>query len=137
MKLPTSKMLLSDIKQIEAAVLEGGIAAETEASNIQLAMWLMQNAVQKKETDIAKVNEENQSIQSIITRLNENARLLKQHLDHLHLGSQMQEPILDISTSGYFSIEYSSSDAGSAVEMEAASSGRCQSCLHYGKCACC
>ena len=77
------------MKQIEAAVLEGGIAAETEASNIQLAMWRMQIAVQKKEADIAKVNEENQSIQSIITRLNENARLLKQHLDHLHLESQM------------------------------------------------
>ena len=143
MKRPTSKMLLSEMKHIEAAVLEGGIAADTEASNIQLAMWRMQNAVQKKETDIAKMNEENQSMQSNISRLNENAKLLKQHLDHLRLESQISEsPVLDISTSGYFTTEEpSGSNTGPAsmgfAEMEIASSGQCQACCRQGKCACC
>ena len=142
MKRPTSKMLLSEVKQIEAATLEGVLARGTEASNIHLAMWRMQNAVQKKEADIAKMNEENQSMQSDITRLTENARLLKQHLDHLHLESQMLEsPVLDISTSGYFSTERhdSNTDPASVAVMEAetASSGRCQACYRQGKCACC
>ena len=141
-KRPTSKMLLSEMKHIEAAVLEGGIAADTEASNIQLAMWRMQNAVQKKEADIAKMNEENQSMQSNISRLSENARFLNQHLDRLRLESQMEEsPILDLSTSGYFSTEHSDSSTGPAstgvVEEERASSGRWQFCCRQGKCACC
>ena len=141
MKRPASKMLLSEVKHIEAAVLEGGIAADAEASNIQLAMWRMQNAVQKKEADIAKVNEENQSIQSNVSRLTEKARLLNQHLDRLRLESQMQEPILDISTSGDFTTEQlSGSNTGpasmSVAEMETASSGRCQACCRQGKCAC-
>ena len=141
-KRPTSKMLLSEMKQIEAVVLEGGIAADANASNIQLAMWRMQNAVQKKEADIAKVNEENQSMQSNVSRLSENARLLKHHLDRLHLESQMQEsPILDIFTSGYFTTEQpSGSSTGLAsmgvVEMKTASSGRCQACCRQGECAC-
>ena len=128
-KRPTSKMLLSEVKQIEAAVLDSGIAADTEASNIQLAMWRMQNAVQKKEADIAKMKEENQSMQSNVSRLSENARLLKQHLDRLRLESQMPEsPVLDISTSGYFTTEQpSGSNTGPAsmgvAEMETASSG--------------
>ena len=145
MKRPTSKMLLSEVKHIEAAVLEGGIAADAEASNIQLTMWRMQNAVQKKEADIVKVNEENQSMQSNISRLTENARLLKQHLDRLRLESQMPEsPILDISTSGYCTTEQPSgsiSNTGLAsmdvLEMEIASSGRCLACCRQGKCACC
>ena len=143
MKRPTSKMLLSEMKQIEAAVLEGGIAADTEASNIQLAMWRMQNTVQKKEADIAKMKEETQSMQSNVSRLAENTRLLKQHLDRLRLESQMPEsPVLDISTSGYFTTEQSSgSNTGLASmdvsEMETASSGRFQACCRQGKCACC
>ena len=142
MKRPTSKMLLSEMRHIEAAVLEGGIAGGTEASNIQLAMWRMQNAVQKKEADIAKMNEDNQSMQSNISRLSENARFLNQHLDRLRLESQMEEsPILNISTSGYVSTEHSDSSTDptsiGAVEEERASSGRCQACCRQGKCACC
>ena len=143
MKRPTSKMLLSEVKQIEAAIVEGGIAAGTESSNIQLAMWHMQNAVQKKEADIAKMKEETQSMQSNVSRLSENARMLKQHLDHLLLESQMPEsPILEVSTSGYFTTEQpSGSNAGPAsmgiTEMERASNGRCQACFRQGKCACC
>ena len=142
MKRPTSKMLLSEMKHIEAAVLEGGIAGGTEASNIQLAMWRMQNAVQKKEADIAKMNEDNQSMRSNISRLSENARFLNQHLDRLRLESQMEEsPILNISTSGYVSTKHSDTSTGpgsiGAVEEERASSGRCQACCRQGKCACC
>ena len=142
MKHPTSKMLLSEMKHIEAAVLEGGIATDAEASNIQLAMWRMQNAVQKKEADIAKMNEDNQSMRSNISRQSENARFLNQHLDRLRLESQMEEsPILNISTSGYVSTKHSDTSTGpgsiGAVEEERASSGRCQACCRQGKCACC
>ena len=133
-KRPTGKMLLAEVRKIESTVLEGGVAADTEASNIQLAMWRMQNAVQKKETDIAKMNEENQGMQSNISRLAENARRLKQHLDHLHLESEMQEShMLDFSTSEYSSAEHCGSNTGSAstafTEMKRTSSGRCQSCF--------
>ena len=136
MKRPTSKMLLSEMKHIEAAVLEGGIAGGAEASNIQLAMWRMQNAVQKKEADIAKMNEDNQNMQSNISRLSENARFLNQHLDRLRLESQMEEsPILDVST------EHSDTSTDpasvSVVEVGRVSSGRCQACCQQGKCACC
>ena len=82
-------------------------------------------------------------MQSNITRLIESARLLKQHLDHLHLDSQMQEPILDIFTSEYFTTEPPGSNISPAsmgiteMEMEIASNGRCQACCRQGKCAFC
>ena len=156
MKRPSSKMLLTEVKQIEASLLEGGMAAETEASNVQLAMWRMQKAVQKKESEIASVNEDNQSMQSNISRLTENARWLEHHLDRLQLESQMQESaLLDISSSGAFTTVHTGSEAdpllasrsrtdsetGSAAtavaDMETASTGRCKSCFRQGKCACC
>ena len=156
---PTSTMLLAEMKKSEAIILESGISAETEASNIQLAMWRMQKAVQKKETEIATVNVANQSLQSNISRFNENARRLEQHLEHLHLESQMEESImLDDSSSTVHYISphvqtgletdpllssetHTSSDTGSATatisEVETAASGNCHCCFRQGKCACC
>ena len=157
MNRPTSAMLLAEMKRIEVTVLEGDMAAGMEASNIQLAMWRMQRAVQKKETEIAEVNVANQSLQSNISRYNENARRLEQHLEHLHLESQMEESIaLDVSSSRvhYMSHQTGSetdpllssethtvSDTGSAAtatsDVETAPSGKCHSCFRQGKCACC
>ena len=76
MNRPTSAMLLAEMKRIEVTVLEGEVAAGMEANNIQLAMWRMQRAVQKKETEIAEVNVANQSLQynttsQDITRMHE------------------------------------------------------------------
>ena len=81
-------------------------------------------------------------MQSNISRLAENARWLKQHLDHLHLESQMQESqILETSIIEDDSTGHTNSNADSTsaalTEAERASSRLWQSCFQQGKCPCC
>ena len=143
---PTSTMLLAEMKKIEVTVLEGGMSAETEASSIQLAMWRMQKAMQKKETEIAKMSEETRSLQTNISKFSANARLLEQHLEHLQLESQLERStVLEDSSSGHWTsaltdsllVHETSSVAETDHGTEESLTGLAQCCFHRGKCACC
>ena len=140
---PTSTMLFAEMKKIETTVLEGDVAVETEASNIQLAMWRMQKAVQKKEVEITKLNTENQSLQTDISRFSENSRRLEQQLEHLELESQLESSFTSDITSSREQL--TETPTGSETDSLLSSSatgtlGRtnpCQCCFQWGRCACC
>ena len=143
---PSSAMLLAEMKKVEATVLEADIGPETEISNIQLALWRMQRAVQKKEVEIAKVNTENQSLQTDISRFSENFQRLEQHLEHLQLESQLESSAtFDVTSSRvYLNETHTGSETDSLLVHEMSSAtgtlGRtnpCQCCFQWGKCACC
>ena len=143
---PTSTMLLAEMKKIEVTILESGIAVEAEASSIQLAMWRMQKAVQKKETEIAKMSEETRSLQTNISKFSEDARILEQHLEHLQLESQLERSAeLEDSGSGHWTsastdsllVPETSAMAETDHATEEAPTGLAQCCFQRGKCACC
>ena len=143
---PSSAMLLAEMKKIEATVLEADIRPETEISNIQLALWRMQRAVQKKESEIAKVNIENQSLQTEISTISENFQRLEQHLGRIQLESQLESSAMfDVTSSRvYLNETHTGSETDSLLvhEMSLAAEtvGRrnpCQCCFQWGKCACC
>ena len=143
---PTSTMLLTEMKRIEGTLLEGSKAAETEASNIQLAMWRMQKAVQKKETEIATVNEESQALQTDVSRMSGSVHRLEQHLEHLQLESQLERStVLEDSSSGHWTsaltdsllVPETSSVAETDDATEESPTGLTQCCFQKGKCACC
>ena len=143
---PSSAMLLAEMKKVEATVLEADIGPETEASNIQLALWRMQRAVQKKEVEIAKVSTENQSLQTEISTFSENFQRLEQHLEHLQLESQLESSTtFDVTSSRvYLNETHTGSETDSLLVHEMSSAaetvGRrnpCQCCFQWGKCACC
>ena len=143
---PSSSMLLAEMKKIEVTVLEGGITADTEANNIQLAMWRMQKAVQKKETEMSKAIVENQNLQTDISRFSDTFQRLEQHLERLQLESQLESStMLDVSGSrvhGAAASTGSERDSLLTHEIGLADEvvGRtnpCQHCFQWGKCACC
>ena len=143
---PTSTMLLAEMKKIEVTVLESGMSAETEANNIQLAMWRMQKAVQKKETEIAMMSDETRSLQTNITKFSANARILEQHLEHLQLESQLgRSTVLEDSNRGHWTsaltdlllVPETSAMTETDHATEEAPTGLAQCCFQRGKCACC
>ena len=135
---PSSAILLAEMKKVEATILEADIGPETEASNIQLAMWRMQKAVQKKETEIAKVNTENQSLQTEISTISENFQRLEQHLEGLQLESQLESSAtFDVTSSRvYLNETHTGSETDSLLVHEMSSAATTVG-FQGGTCACC